>query len=83
MRQDNNPVGFAWPPDDYSAYDLLNALGADNVARLQRYNRDNGTFETAAFDMENNGQKPGADFMITAGEGYIVNMKNEIEGFKP
>ncbi len=78
-----NVVGFACPPDGYSAFDLLDALGADNAFSIQRFNADTGKFETAAFDIENGNQISGVDFTIVSGEGYIVYMKNEVEDFKP
>ncbi len=76
-----NVVGFACPPEGYSAFDLLNALGADNVVSIQRYNTDRGAFETAAFGED--GSMFGMDFPIITAEGYLVFMKQVVEGFRP
>ena len=68
-----NLVGFACPEDGYSAYQLLNDLGSENVSSIQRYSTANGAFETAAFGPD--GQLVGVDFPIVAGEGYFIYMK--------
>jgi Right handed beta helix region/Bacterial TSP3 repeat len=78
-----NFVGFACPPMGYSAYDLLNAVGPDALASIQRYNTRTGRFESTAFDAENENQISGVDFPIVAGEGYFVSMKKNIAGFNP
>lgn len=68
-----NLVGFGCPPDNTSAFDVLNAIGSDNVLSIQRYNTETGAFETASFD--ESGQVMGVDFSIVPGEGYFVYMK--------
>jgi len=58
-----NLVGFACPEDGYSAYQLLNDLGSENVSTsIQRYSTEKGAFETAGF--RPNGQLAGVDFPI-------------------
>ena len=74
-----NIVGFACPEDGYSAYQLLNDLGSENVSSIQRYSTEKGAFETAGFDPD--GQVVGVDFPIAAGEGYFVYMNQEVLGF--
>lgn len=76
-----NLVGFACPPVDYSAFDLLNAFGSLNVSSVQRYNSETGAFETASFDQS--GKTAGIDFPIVPGEGYFVFMKQGVSGFVP
>jgi len=66
-------VGFACPEDGYSAYQLLNDLGSENVSSIQRYSMEKGAFETAGFTQD--GQLVGVDFTIVAGEGYFVYTK--------
>lgn len=70
-----NLVGFACPEDDYRAYQLLNDLGSENVASIQRYSTEKGAFETAGFIQD--GQFAGVGFTIVAGEGYFIFMKRE------
>jgi hypothetical protein len=73
LRQGLNVFGFACPPDGYSAFDLLSALGAENVNSIQRFDTDSGTFETTGF--EGSLHPYGVDFAIVVGEGYLVFMK--------
>ena len=65
-----NLVGFACPANGYSAYQLLNNLGSENVSSIQRYSTEKGSFETAGFTQD--GQVVGVDFSIVAGEGYFI-----------
>ncbi|MCP4383158.1 MAG: hypothetical protein GY798_17350 [Hyphomicrobiales bacterium] len=76
-----NIMGFACMPDGYSAFKLLNDLGNAAVAGVRRFNPDDGKFESAAFDQNNS--PVGVDFLITRGEGYIINMKQSIMQFVP
>jgi len=73
LKPDLNLVGFACPADGYSAYQLLNNLGSENVSSIQRYLTEKGVFETAGFTAD--GQIVGVDFLIVAGEGYFIYMK--------
>jgi len=65
-----NLAGFACPANGYSAYQLLNDLGRENVSSIQRYSTEKGAFETAGFTQD--GQLAGVDFSIVAGEGYFI-----------
>ena len=73
-----NLVGFACPVDSYTAYQLLNDLGSENVTSMQRYSMEKGAFETASFRQD--GQVAGVDFPIVAGEGYFIFIR---KNFKP
>ena len=68
-----NLAGFACPEEDYSAYQILNDLGSENVSSIQRYSTEKGAFEAAGFGLE--GQLVGVDFPIVQGEGYFIYMK--------
>jgi hypothetical protein len=68
-----NLVGFACPEDGYSAHQLLNDLGSENISSIQRYSTEKGAFETAGFDLD--GQLVGVDFTIIAGKGYFIYRK--------
>jgi hypothetical protein len=68
-----NLVGFACPEDGYSAHQLLNDLGSEKVASIQRYSTEKGGFETAGFDLD--GELVGVDFPIVPGEGYFIYRK--------
>lgn len=79
FKQGMNVVGFTCPPDGYTAYQLLNDLGSENILSVQRFNNDTGRFESAGYD--DSGQIIGKDFMIVNGEGYFIYMKQEVSGF--
>jgi hypothetical protein len=75
-----NIVGFANPPADYKAYQLLEALGFENIVSIQRFSQSSGVFETAAFDQDQH--MSGVNFSIKCGEGYIVVMRQLLLGFE-
>jgi hypothetical protein len=76
LKSGFNLVGFACPANGYSAYQLLNDLGSENVSSIQRYSTENGVFETASFRRD--GQPMGVDFVIVPGEGYFVLMHRDV-----
>jgi hypothetical protein len=73
LRPGFNLVGFACPPVGTTAFDVLYAIGSDNVLSIQRYNTETSNFETASFNEIE--QPMGIDFSIIPGEGYFVYMK--------
>ena len=79
LKQGTNLVGFACPPDGYTAFQLLNSLGSENVVSIQRYSSERGAFESAGFNESS--QTVGIDFPITPGVGYFVFMAQEVEDF--
>ena len=80
LKQGFNCAGIACPQDGYTAFQLLNDLGSENVSSIQRYSPDDGTFETAAF--RDDGQLAGIDFAILPGEGYFIFMRQQVWDFR-
>jgi len=76
-----NVVGFGCAPAEYSAYDLLNALGPGSVVSVQRFVPETGLFQTTV--MQASGQPAGPDFPILLGEGYFLQMRSAVSGFSP
>lgn len=76
-----NLVGFACPPVDYTAFQLLTDIGEIYISSIQRYNTITGNFESAGFN--ENGTESGVNFPIVPGEGYILFMKQDIQDFIP
>jgi len=68
-----NIVGLSCLPPNFSAYDLLDYLGGVGVvSSVQRFNKQNGRFETATFM----GSDPvGMDFALSNTESYIIHAK--------
>jgi alpha-tubulin suppressor-like RCC1 family protein len=76
-----NLGGFGCPPQGYSAYQLLQALGSERAASVRRYSRHTGAFETAA--IAPTGESVGVNFAITPGEGYLIHMREAVSDFHP
>lgn len=76
-----NLIGFGCPSSGYSAFDLLNTLGKSNIISIQKFSTENGMFQSAGFNEL--GNVVGIDFLIVAGEGYLIYMKQAVDGFKP
>jgi hypothetical protein len=68
-----NIVAIPCMPSNYTSYDLLYYLGSpDEVASIQRFNKEIGAFETTAYY---NGLALGIEFRIVNGEAYLIHMK--------
>jgi hypothetical protein len=68
-----NLIGVACPPATYSAFNLLQDLGAPfEIEKVERFNPDTGTYETAQYDGA--GHPSGVNFSVRNGEGYVVSM---------
>jgi hypothetical protein len=81
LKTGTNWAGTPCQTVNASAFTLLKAIGDESfVSSIQRYNTDTGKFETASYL---NGQPVGVNFPIKAGEGYIINMKQDVSGFQP
>jgi len=72
-----NIISIPCMPPGYTSYDLLFYLGLpDEVASIQRFNRETGIFETTAYY---NGQPSGVEFNIVNGEAYLIYMKSSVD----
>jgi hypothetical protein len=67
------------PPESFTAFQLLIALGSENISGIQRFNTDISAFESASSNKS--GQAMGVDFLIIRGEGYFFYMKQEVLDF--
>lgn len=60
-------------PEGYTSYDLLSYLGSpDEIASIQRLDRESGSLETTVYYF---GRPSGAQFEIVTGEAYRIHMK--------
>ena len=68
-----NLIGVPCPPAGYTAFSLLEDLGAPfEVAAVERYDAEAVVYERAEYD--GGGAPTGVDFPIANGRGYIVSM---------
>jgi len=67
------------PPAGLTGMDLLPLIGDETVvSAIQGFNRETGTFETAAYD---GGVPAGMAFPIEPGVSYLVFMRSALAGF--
>jgi beta propeller repeat protein len=79
-----NYIGIASIQSGYSSYDLMRAVGLDNIQSIRRFNNLTGAWETAAVDRTaTDAGLVGVDFQIIPGEGLVVTMKNRVDGWTP
>ena len=74
LKEGYNLVAFSCS-DGISAWSLLNSLGELNVEGVKRYDSISGTYEYAYWD---SGVAAGDDFTLVHGEGYQVNMLDNL-----
>lgn len=76
LKQGLNFIGVNCPPVGYSASDLLEALGGNEVIKnIQRFNRETGTYEVV---YSSGVAVQSHDFPINVGEAYVVNSLADI-----
>jgi hypothetical protein len=75
-----NIVGSPCASQGLTAFGLLNNLGIANVSSIRRFNPETGKFETSGYF---NGTPAGVDFPLTQGDGYFINMQQNVSGFRP
>jgi len=72
-----NLVSIPCMPPNYTSYDLLSYLGsADDIASIQRFDRETGAFETTAYY---DGQPSGVEFGIVNSDAYLIHMKTAVD----
>ncbi len=74
LNQGFNFIGFACPPEGYTAFDLATLIGTENVSGIQRFNSETGLFETVSID--SSGTPAGVNFEIRSVEGYFIYNSN-------
>jgi beta propeller repeat protein len=79
-----NYIGMLTAPSGYFAFAMLHSIGLDNVQSVRRFNTQTGAWETASV-RERDGIREalGVNFAIRQGDGLIVTMKNNLDGWKP
>lgn len=79
-----NYIGILSIPAGYTAYDLLESIGFENVQSVRRFNTLTGLWETASVKELSEGMKAvGMNFLIHPGDGLIITMKKRVDGWKP
>ena len=75
-----NWIGTPCQPANTSAFALLRAIGEETIiSNIQRFNPDTGRFDTAGYQDD---RVAGVDFPIKAGEGYLINMRQNVSNFE-
>jgi beta propeller repeat protein len=77
-----NQIGVLTVPFGYSAYDLMNSLGLDNIQSVRRFDNTTGAWQTVAVRATAAGNSlVGANFTIQSGDGLVMTMKNRVDGW--
>jgi beta propeller repeat protein len=80
----DNYIGMLTVPYGYTAYNLLQSVGHENIQSVRRFNNQTGAWETASVRNTAAGTEAvGINFAIRQGEGLIITMKNRVDGWKP
>ena len=77
-----NQIGLLAVPSGYSAYDMMDALGLDNVQSLRRFDGTTGAWQTVSVRATGNALV-GSNFDIQPGDGVVLTMKNRVDGWQP
>lgn len=79
-----NYIGILTVPYGYTAYNLLQSIGFDNVQSVRRFNNQTNQWETAAIrETSASKEAVGINFIIQQGDGLIITMKNRVDDWKP
>jgi len=80
LEQGFNNVGTLCLPSGYSAYDFINSVGKSRVISIQQLDKDTGLWRGASV---RDGVIMGDNFVITPGEGIMVQMLGKVYGWTP
>lgn len=79
-----NQIGILTVPYGYSAYDLMKAVGLDNIQSVRRFDAATGAWQTVSVRATAAGPVPvGLNFAIEPGDGLMITVKNRVDGFSP
>jgi beta propeller repeat protein len=79
-----NQIGILTVPFGYSAYDLMNSIGLDNIQSVRRFDTITGAWQSVAVRTTASGNGlVGANFTIQPGDGLAITMKNRVDGWQP
>lgn len=76
-----NQIGFAAVPAGFTAYDLIDSLGAMSIKMIQKFSGKDQRFLTINISSE--GRRIGSNFPIYAGDGINIVMRRAISGWRP
>jgi len=73
-----------FPVSSSALYDLMRAVGLENIQSVRRFNTKTGSWETSAERETGTGLEiVGIDFPIFSGEGLAITMKIRVDGWRP
>jgi beta propeller repeat protein len=79
-----NHIGLLTVPNGYRAYDLIRSVGLTRIQSVRRYDGETGLWQSAAIrDGESGPEIVGSNFVVHAGEGLVITMKERLDGWKP
>lgn len=79
-----NQIGILTVPFGYSAYDLMKAIGLENVQSVRRFDTSTGAWQTVAVRQGASGVEiVGMNFVINPGDGLMITMKSRVDGWTP
>jgi len=79
-----NYIGMLAVPYGYSAYDIMNSVGLENVQSIRRFDNKVGAWQTVATRTGPGGfEIIGMNYVIRPGDGLIVTMKKRVDNWKP
>jgi beta propeller repeat protein len=79
-----NQIGVLSASFGYSAYDLMNSLGLDNVLSMRSFDPETGMWRSVAVRTGQTAKElVGSNFPVNSGNGLIVTMKNRVDGWTP
>lgn len=79
-----NQIGILTVPFGFSAHNLMESIGLENIQSVRRFDAATGAWQTVAVRTGSAGNElVGLDFAIYSGDGLMITMKNRVDGWKP